>query len=1039
MAKVFISYSRKDIEFAKKLTAELAKSDLDFWVDWEGIPPTVDWWRQIEIGIEEADTFIFLISPDSAASKVCGREIDHAIQNGKRLIPLVVRETKGDETPKQLGHLNWIFFRASDDFDAAIKKLLTSIQTDYEWVQVHRELQVKALEWERGKRDKSFLLRGKDLQDAEAQLAVNTSKQPHPTDLQRDFIFQSRQAVDRQRRVMTGISAVAVIVMAFLAVYGLTNAKLAGDNAETAIANLADAQTAQVEADTARGTAVANESLAVAAEARAVTAQETAEANAAEAERQAKIALSRQLSSQANLLQEQEFDTTLLLALAGVKNLDTTSGRLTLMSLLESQPTLVAIFRGFPSDIEALAFSPDGNIVGAIGCTTVVRLNSCPELRYEIRLWDLASHQMVGNPIPMQMPYGFSTLNGDQIAVSVGGAAVAIRSDVGGTVEIWNPADGSLSASLPGGSYAELAFSPAGLSLATLGYDGTLALWDITLEPPGVSPRATAYDAGVSFGGIFAGIDHRLYFSPDGASLALAGDAGSVHVWNVSTGARRDLSVLGGGFREELPAIYGLAFTADSRSLAAWISFEGFCDSFPLNIQATYFSSAYEWCVRAELVQWDLDTLTPTSTTIDQEPAYDQAGILSPYSLGLLSLTPFSDETKYSSAGTVAAAEGCISTAVRNDFNYDFICLDGYIKIYTREPAPRGRAYLEEVPGFTEPSGPYAFTGDGGVLTLVDEASWQLANFDAATGRLLELLPIPAAAPGYAFVLNTLGDLAFIQDDGAIFSLNLASPETGQALPSPQTGAYSLSLSDAGHTLLSMGDQTVNVWDVQAVELILSFDLPASLPMVYFYLLSPDGRYLVFAEGDAPEQATLTVWDLQIRAQIQQFTPPEGIGDLSLSPDGKLANGLHNQLIVFDIRTGERLVDISWPVWSGPMWFGGSGETLFVAPSGVPNPGETDGYRQQELWDLVGFQGLVLPIYTSFLGQSLDERFTLMRDEAGKLFIWQTNYADWQEQVCLIANRNLTPSEWKQYIGDILPYQALCPDLPLEPAEAAAP
>ena len=52
MAKVFVSYSRKDIEFAKRLTAELQKSDLDFWIDWEGIPPTVDWWKEIEKGIE---------------------------------------------------------------------------------------------------------------------------------------------------------------------------------------------------------------------------------------------------------------------------------------------------------------------------------------------------------------------------------------------------------------------------------------------------------------------------------------------------------------------------------------------------------------------------------------------------------------------------------------------------------------------------------------------------------------------------------------------------------------------------------------------------------------------------------------------------------------------------------------------------------------------------------------------------------------------------------------------------------------------------
>jgi hypothetical protein len=191
MAKVFISYSRKDTEFAKKLTGELQKNDLDFWIDWEGIPPTVDWWKEIEKGIEEADIFIFLISPDSAASKVCRQEIDHAVKNGKRLIPLLVREIAMDETPPQLGHLNWVFFRAVDNFDASLVTLTTAIHTDYDWVQTHRRLQVRALEWDRNHREDSYLLRGKDLQDAEAQLTVNSEKSPHPTELQREYISQS--------------------------------------------------------------------------------------------------------------------------------------------------------------------------------------------------------------------------------------------------------------------------------------------------------------------------------------------------------------------------------------------------------------------------------------------------------------------------------------------------------------------------------------------------------------------------------------------------------------------------------------------------------------------------------------------------------------------------------------------------------------------------------------------------------------------------------------------------------------------------------
>ena len=161
MASLFISYSRRDVEAARKLTDAFKGQDLDYWIDWEGIPPTVDWWKEIEKGIEEADAFLFLISPDSIKSKVCKQEIDHAVKNAKRLIPVVVRDTTAQEASSELSHLNWIFLRESDDFNLALGKLVTAIKTDYEWVQVHRQLQVKALEWERSGRESSFLLTGK--------------------------------------------------------------------------------------------------------------------------------------------------------------------------------------------------------------------------------------------------------------------------------------------------------------------------------------------------------------------------------------------------------------------------------------------------------------------------------------------------------------------------------------------------------------------------------------------------------------------------------------------------------------------------------------------------------------------------------------------------------------------------------------------------------------------------------------------------------------------------------------------------------------
>lgn len=229
MAKVFISYSRKDVDFAKQLTEELQKSNNDFWIDWEGIPPTVDWWKEIEKGIEDSDAFLFLISPDSARSKICGQEIDYAVKNGKRLLPIVVRETDGNEIHSKLKPLNWIFFRETDDFDASTTKLLDSIHTDYDWVQAHRRLQVKALEWERNHKENSFLLRGKDLVNAESQLATNSSKEPYPTDLQREYVFESRkneglqkQLTRRRRNIISIVGVISLIAVA-LGVTGQLN------------------------------------------------------------------------------------------------------------------------------------------------------------------------------------------------------------------------------------------------------------------------------------------------------------------------------------------------------------------------------------------------------------------------------------------------------------------------------------------------------------------------------------------------------------------------------------------------------------------------------------------------------------------------------------------------------------------------------------------------------------------------------------------------------------------------------------------------
>lgn len=83
-------------------------------MDWEGIVPSADWMEEIHAAIDRADAFVFVISPDSVASRVCIEELAYAEQHQKRLIPIVRRDVPTAAVPAALQRLNWLFFRETD-------------------------------------------------------------------------------------------------------------------------------------------------------------------------------------------------------------------------------------------------------------------------------------------------------------------------------------------------------------------------------------------------------------------------------------------------------------------------------------------------------------------------------------------------------------------------------------------------------------------------------------------------------------------------------------------------------------------------------------------------------------------------------------------------------------------------------------------------------------------------------------------------------------------------------------------------------------
>lgn len=123
MEKIFISYSRKDIDFVRKLAEDLEKADYDVWWDITDLHGGVDWPRAIPAAIEASKYFIIVLSPNSAASDWVEKEYTHALSLRKKIIPLML---VASSVPFALNTINFVNF-TSEDYVSNFKNLLTAL------------------------------------------------------------------------------------------------------------------------------------------------------------------------------------------------------------------------------------------------------------------------------------------------------------------------------------------------------------------------------------------------------------------------------------------------------------------------------------------------------------------------------------------------------------------------------------------------------------------------------------------------------------------------------------------------------------------------------------------------------------------------------------------------------------------------------------------------------------------------------------------------------------------------------------------------
>jgi hypothetical protein len=121
MARLFISYARRDAAvLAEQLHSALA-GDHDVWLDREQIEGGAAWSREIEDEIDSCDVLLALLSPGAFESPICRGEQCRALRKKKRVIPVLA--APGADRPVYLEVSNYRDLSAEKHFDEQLAAL----------------------------------------------------------------------------------------------------------------------------------------------------------------------------------------------------------------------------------------------------------------------------------------------------------------------------------------------------------------------------------------------------------------------------------------------------------------------------------------------------------------------------------------------------------------------------------------------------------------------------------------------------------------------------------------------------------------------------------------------------------------------------------------------------------------------------------------------------------------------------------------------------------------------------------------------------
>lgn len=193
--KVFISYSRRDSsEFADELVSGLELAGFSPFMDRHDIVAGEDWEARLAGLIRQADSVVFVISPEAVKSERCAWEVKTALAQTTRVLPVIFKPVPESDIPETLRRRQFVRFDTGSGITRPLAQLAEALGEDIDWIREHTRLAELVRRWEARGRSESLLLRGEDLAAVQQWAGTRKPAAPAITDSMQAFIAASKEA-----------------------------------------------------------------------------------------------------------------------------------------------------------------------------------------------------------------------------------------------------------------------------------------------------------------------------------------------------------------------------------------------------------------------------------------------------------------------------------------------------------------------------------------------------------------------------------------------------------------------------------------------------------------------------------------------------------------------------------------------------------------------------------------------------------------------------------------------------------------------------